>query len=52
MPFGDAKRGAYGNLAKNPDELVERNHEGSGGSASSSAKDPGDTDLGSEGDLS
>ena len=33
-------------------ELVERDHEGSGGVASSSAKDPRETDLGSEGHLS
>ena len=34
------------------DELLERDYEESGGSASSSAKDPGDTDLGSERDPS
>ena len=48
----DAKRGAYGDLARNLDKLVECNHEGNGGSASSFAKDPRETDLGSKGDLS
>ena len=36
---------------KEPRKLVERTHEGSSGSASSSVKDPRETDLGSEGDL-
>ena len=44
-PSGDAKRGAYGDLTRNIDELVERDHEGSGGSASSLAKDPRKTNL-------
>ena len=51
-PSGNADRGAYGDLATNLDELVERNHDGSGGSASSSAKDPQETDVESEGSLS
>ena len=51
-PSGDDVRGAYGDLARNLDELVERNNEGSGGSASSSAKDRRETNLGSKGDLS
>ena len=45
-------RGAYGDLARNLDELVECDHEGSGGSASSSAKDRRETNFGSKGDLS
>ena len=48
---GDAKRGVYGDLARHLNEMVERNHEGSGGSASLLAKDSRETDLGSEGDL-
>ena len=51
-PPGDAKTGAYGDLARNLDELVERKHEESGGSASSLTKDPRETNLGSKGDLS
>ena len=44
----DAKRGAYGDLTRNLDELVDRDHEGSGGSASSSVKDPWEANMGSE----
>ena len=44
-PSGDAKMRAYGDLTRNIDELVERDHEGSGGSASSLAKDPRKTNL-------
>ena len=51
-PSGDAKRGAYRDLANNLNKLVERDHEGSGGSASLSAKGPWKTNLGSDGDLS
>ena len=51
-PSEDAKRGAYRNLANNLDELVERDHEGSGGSASLLAKGPWKTNLGSNGDRS
>ena len=51
-PPGDAKREAYGDIARNFDKLVERNHERSGGSASLSEKDSQDTNLGSKEDLS
>ena len=47
----DAKRGAYGDLDRNLDKLVERNHEGSGSFVSSSAKYPRETNLGNNGDL-
>ena len=51
-PSGDTERGAYGDLARNLDKLVERDHEGSVGSASSSAKDRQETNFGIKGDLS
>ena len=41
--FGDAKRGACGDLARNLGEPMERDHEGSGGSTSLSVKDPRQT---------
>ena len=49
---GVAKRGEYGDLPRHLDELVERNHEGRGGSASLLEKDPRVINLGSEGDIS
>ena len=50
-PSEDGKKGVYGDLAENFVKLVEHNHEGSGGSASSLTKHPWETDLESEGGL-
>ena len=51
-PSRDTERGAYGDLARNLDKLVERNNEGSVGSASLSSKDRRETNFGIKGDLS
>ena len=51
-PSVNAKRGAYWDLTRNLDELVEHDHDGSGGSVSLLMKDPRKADLGSKMDLS
>ena len=48
--LGTPRGVTHGDFDRNLNDLVERNHEGSDGSVSSSAKDPRETNLGSKGD--
>ena len=51
-PLGTQRGGRCKDLPRNLDDLVKRNHMGSGGPASSLAKDLWETDFQNEGDLS